>query len=169
MSDAQALSREQQIARICELIRGIPYAMLTSEGKGGVLHSRPMATQETDFDGDIWFLTKNDSGKADEIRHDANVSLSYSNPKESRFVSISGKAEIVQDRARVCEMWIPEYKVWFPEGENDPDIAVLRVHAIEAEYWESSASGLIQAARVELAATTSGETSAGTGKKLRIA
>lgn len=136
--------------------------MLTTADSSGALYSRPMVTQQTSFTGDLWFLTRQHSGKVEEIRHDAHVNLTYTDPRNSSFVSVSGRAELSKDRAKIEELWNPMYKAWFTEGVNDPEIRVLKVHVYGAEYWEarlrarSSAtsvfsSGLRRTARAKLA------------------
>ena len=52
----------------------------------------------------------------------------------------SGAAQLVRDRARIKELWNPFYTAWFPEGIDDPDVALLRVEVDSAEYWEGRSS-----------------------------
>ena len=86
-----------------------------------------MATQETEFDGTVWFLTRHESGKVHEIENDAHVSLLYSDPANHNFVSAKGRAQVSRDKAKIHDLWNPMFKAWFPEGEDDPAIAVLKV------------------------------------------
>jgi general stress protein 26 len=44
------------IQKLAELMKGIRFAMLTTVEEDGTLHSRPMTTQDTEFDGDLCFL-----------------------------------------------------------------------------------------------------------------
>ena len=100
-------------AQVALMIRGIKVAMLTTTAPDGSLHSRPMATQEAEFDGVLWFFTKSGSGKVDEILHDSEVNVSYASPEDHRYVSISGKAALVRDRDKIEEFWSPVYRTWF--------------------------------------------------------
>jgi general stress protein 26 len=34
-------------------------------------------------------------------------------------------------------------KAWFPDGLDDPDLALLRVHVEAAEYWDSPSSTMV--------------------------
>jgi general stress protein 26 len=68
------------------------------------------------------------------------VSVSFADPDNQRYVSISGTAQLVRDRKKIDELWRPEFKMWFPNGKDDPDVALLRVRTEQAEYWDSPAS-----------------------------
>jgi general stress protein 26 len=161
MSEAvPVLSREEGIAKIAELIQDIQIAMLTTVGVDGPLHSRPMATQRTPFDGELFFLTGEDSGKVHEIEDDAEVALTYVDPKHT-FLSLSGRASISNDRALIEELWNPTYKAWFPGGKNDPEIRVLRVQVEQAEYWEAPANALLRNVKILARAVTGGKTPVG--------
>lgn len=163
------MTHAEGMAKIAELVKGVRICMLTTENADGKFHSRPMATQEADFDGDVWFLTRDDSGKVSEIRHEAQVNLSYSDAKNGKFVSISGVAEVSKDRGKIKQLWNPMYKAWFPDGEDDPRITVLRVRGQEAEYWEASSSALVRGFKYVLAAVTRGEVEVGENKKVTLA
>ena len=115
--------------------------MLITESEDGALHSCPMATQQTEFDGILWFFTGLTSGKVNELEWNPSVNLSYAEPAEMRYVSVSGDAEIVQDRAKMEELWSALYKAWFPKGLDDPDLCLLKVEVNNAEYWEAPSGG----------------------------
>ncbi len=168
MSDFKELSGPEGLKKIGELIKGIHITMLTTVAPDGSLDSRPMATQHADdFDGTVWFLTRHESGKVHEIEEDAHVTLAYAEPSESTYVSAKGRARVSTDRARIKELWNPMYKAWFPGGEDDPQIAVLRVDITEAQYWEASSSKLIMGVKYLAAAVTGGKVNVGeTGKVL---
>jgi general stress protein 26 len=133
-------TREQGIEKVRELIKDIEFAMLTTVADDGSLHSRPMATQKADFDGDVWFFTKASSHKAQEISGDSHVNVTYSAPDDNVFVALSGTARMVRDRAKIQELWYPDVAAWFPEGPEDPDIVLLKVAVERAEYWEGPSS-----------------------------
>jgi general stress protein 26 len=154
--------------RLWELIKDIHIAILTTADDEGRLHSRPMATQQDSFSGELWFLTQHHSGKVEEIRENAHVSLSYSDPRESRFVSVNGRASVSRYQARIHELWHPMFKAWFPGGEDDPEIAVLKVTVDEAEYWEAPSSALVRNYRIMKRALTHGQSKVGEHEKLTL-
>jgi general stress protein 26 len=152
----EAVSRPQAITKIAEMIKDIRIAMLSTVTPEGTIHSRPMATQEAEFQGELLFLTRQESNKADEIAHDSRVTLNYVDSKNYRFVTLSGHAALSKDRVTIHELWNPLYKAWFPNGENDPQITVIRVNVDQAEYWEAPANAVIRGYELLKAAVTKG-------------
>jgi general stress protein 26 len=142
-SATQNLDHEQAIAKLNELIKGINVTMLVTQLADGSLHGRPMATQELESDGTLWFFTGASSGKVKEIQQDQHVLLSYAAPDDNRYVSVSGTAQMVRDRAKAKELWNPAFKAWFPDGLDDPELALLKVEVESAEYWDSPSSTIV--------------------------
>lgn len=135
---------------------------------GGVLRSRPMATQEADFDGTLFFLTGANTHKDEEIKKDNRVSVSYAEPSDNIYVSVSGTAETFHDQAKIDELWNPFYKAWFPEGQNDPNIRVLKVSVEQAEYWDSSSSTIVHLVGFLKALATGEQYDGGENKKIDL-
>ena len=156
------LSGQAGIKKIGELIKDIRIAMMTTAAADGSFDSRPMATQKTEFDGTVYFLTRQESGKVQELADDSHVSLVYAEPGDSKFVSVKGRAKVYRDQAKISELWNPMYKAWFPAGEQDPAIAVLQVAVHEAQYWEASSSKLVRGIKYVAAAATGGKVDIGT-------
>lgn len=136
-----------RLAELRDLVEGIEIALLTTRRPDGHLVTRPMATQDQSGGGDLWFVTDIGSGKVDEIRHDPNVCVGYLNPKTMEWVSVSGTATISQDRARIRDLYQPDWKAWFEDeggerdgGPDDPRLALLVVDAHEAHYLKTTAS-----------------------------
>ena len=102
-----------------KLVDGIETAMLTTRRADGHLVSRPMATQKRASGADFWFATVRTSPKVREISADPRVNLSYYRDRTREWVSVSGDARISEDRAKVRELWAPDWKAWFPK-EDDP-------------------------------------------------
>jgi general stress protein 26 len=55
-------------------------------------------------------------------------------------VSVTGVANLVRDRKKIEELWRPEFRMWFPEGKDDPEIALMQIKLEKAEYWDSPSS-----------------------------
>jgi general stress protein 26 len=146
MQSTPSPTHEQAVEKLARMIHGITYAMMTTVDAEGCMRSRPMATQNTEFDGTLWFFTGASTCKAGEIQRDQHVNLSYAQPEENRYVSVSGRATLVRDRAKIEELWNPAYKAWFPKGKEDPDIALIRVDVDKAEYWDSPSSAMVHVA-----------------------
>ena len=159
--------RESAIAKLKELTEGIDFCMLTTIDSGQ-LRSRPMSTQQAEFDGDLWFFTSDDTHKVEEIEKDDRVCVAYSNPSDSTYVSVSGRASVVKDRAKIEELWSPILKAWFPEGLDDPHLCLLKVSAEQAEYWESPSGTVVQILGFVKAIATGQQADWGDNEKLDL-
>ena len=137
-------SREQALSKLRQMIDGIPVAILTTLDQDGALRSRPMAAPQMDQDGVLWFFSTDYSPKVQDVRVHPQVSVSYSAPDQNRFVSLSGKADLVTDTRQIERLWKPALKAWFPRGAQDPDLALLRVDVLSAQYWDAPSSKLVQ-------------------------
>jgi general stress protein 26 len=141
------------LKKLRKLIKGARIAMLTTIAPDGALRSRPMATLKAPFEGDLWFFTRADVAKADEIRDNSHVNVSFADSDDDRYLSISGTASLVKDQALMEQLWSGRLKNWFPAGKKDPGLALLRVRVDRAEYWDSKTAqmvalgGLIQSSR----------------------
>jgi general stress protein 26 len=132
------MTDQAEVAKLAELLTKFHIAMLTTVSADGALTSRPMAVQRAEFDGDLWFFAPRDSDQVRHLRADPRIGVALSS--SDTWVSISGTAELVEDPAKVRELWNPVVEAWFPNGPDDPDVMLLRVHADGAEYWDSPGS-----------------------------
>jgi general stress protein 26 len=136
----EALTREEAIRKLSEMIKGIRVAMLTTVTERGWLRSRPMvAQQDQPFDGTLWFLSSASTRKARDVRDRQQVNLCYVSTARDRYVSVSGVAALLADPERVASTWNSVYAEWFPKGPTDPDLVLIKVQVQEAEYWDPTA------------------------------
>ncbi|SEU26344.1 pyridoxamine 5'-phosphate oxidase family protein [Paenibacillus sp. NFR01] len=126
-------NRQETIEKVRDLIKGIDVAMLTTVTDEGLV-SRPMKTQEVEFDGDLWFLTKKDTSKYDEIKHNQEVNVAY---VDKSYVSIRGNAEIVTDRDKVKQFWTVAHEKFLQTTSDDPNVILIKINTHTAEYWET--------------------------------
>lgn len=134
----------ESIEKLRDLVSDVKIAMMTTKAMDGSLQSRPMYTQDSEIDGDLWFVTGRDSGKVDQIEANAQVNIAYSEPASDTYVSVSGRATVGRDEAKLDELWNPMMRAWFPDGKDDPNITLVKVDVESAEYWDVSSSKLVQ-------------------------
>lgn len=142
------VSGMEAIARVRELVEDIDFTMLTTRDDAGNLVSRPMSTRQMDDAGDIWFFTLEHTKKVEEAESDPehDVGLSYLDAKDHRYVSVAGRATVVHDQTKMEELYSPDLDIWFADGLETPDIALLRVTPVECEFWEPAHGKLVTAA-----------------------
>jgi general stress protein 26 len=135
----------EAVKRLGELVRGIRVAMLTTVRPNGHLHSRPMMTQESELDDELWFFVDSRSAITDEITECHQVVLAYVDPSRERYVSVSGVAQLLREPDLIRRYWNHRAAEWFPNGpDNDPSLAVLRVQLEEAQYWDATSKSMVK-------------------------
>lgn len=139
-----AYDHSSQVAELKSRIGAIGYAMFTTMDAHGHLVSRPMTVQDIDAEGDLWFYTSTDTDLWQNIAGQPQVNLSFAEPEGKVYVSVSGQAERVVERARIAAMWTPAVQAWYPHGPDDPHVMLVRVVSHSAEYWDNNASSMVQ-------------------------
>jgi len=131
----------EQQKHLYELLKDFSTAMLVTHSPDGHMHGRPMAIAEMRPDADAYFVTGIDSPKAAEIAAHPVVTLTFQS--SNQYASLSGRAEIVQDRALIDRLYKEDWKIWFPQGRSDPAISLIKFTAQDGEYWDNAgAQGL---------------------------
>jgi general stress protein 26 len=133
--------RSAELTQLCHLIENIPVAMLTSVNADGALVSRPMTPLQMDSDGVLWFFIDWRSANADQL-HDVN--LSFTNPAQATYVSLSGHGEIDVDLACIKQHWTLFARPWFPDGPDSANLAMLKFVPEAAEYWDAPQGKIVR-------------------------
>jgi len=151
------------------MIKDIDFCMLTTIDEQGDPHSRPMSSNgDIDPNGDIWFFTGASSHKVSEIENSPKVNVSFADPKNQRYVSVTGSAQLTRDPKKIEELWRPEFKMWFPKGKDDPEIALMRIRLEKAEYWDSPSSTIAYVVNFVSAVVTGKQPEFGENKKVEL-
>lgn len=140
-----------------ELLKQFSTAMLVTHAGSDHLRARPMVIAQAEDTGKVWFITHVDTAKVHEIVQDTRVHL-VCLKEFTAYLSMSGTATLVQSFAKTEELWQESFKVWFPEGKEDPDIALIAVTLDEVEFWDNQGlnkvSYLFEAAKAYVTGTT---------------
>ena len=126
---------DSDVAKVAKLTKDIRIGMMTTVGPDGHFVSRPMAQQEVEFDGDLWFFAERDSRKVAHIAANPHVGLTLTSG--DTWISIDGEAEIVDDNAKARELWNTWVEAWMPQGPDDPSIVLIKLNGHSAEYWDT--------------------------------
>ena len=125
------------------MIENIETAMFTTRRRDGRLVSRPMANQVAATGADLWFVTSTDSAKVLELTRDPHVNLAYYKDRTREWVSVSGRARLVKDRAKIRELYRPDWKAWFGSRDSakagtpdDPRMVLIGVDIDSALFME---------------------------------
>lgn len=148
-----------------DLIEDIKLCMLVShDGSGDELRARPMDAHVAREEGAIYFLTDARGTKDDEVEINDNVCLTFADNSGYRYVSVTGNANVLDDRRKVHELWTPENKAFW-DSKDDPNIRVLRVRPSAAEFWTSPGK-IVTAVKMAAAAVTGAKPELGDNRKV---
>lgn len=145
MHDAnENVPTEKKLDDLFKLIDGIQVAMFTTRRPDAHLVSRPMQVQGRASGADLWFVTDVDTHKMDELEHEPHVNCSFYRDRTREWVSVSGRARVVRDRAKIHELYKPDWRAWFEDeggerngGPDDPRLALIAVDADSVVYMVS--------------------------------
>jgi general stress protein 26 len=134
---------KQELEKLYSHIADIEIAMMTTRRADGHLQSRAMATQKRALGADLWFVTLDTAPKLRDLDNDPHVNLSYYKDRTREWVSVSGVASVTRDRAKIHELYAPDWKMWFPkEGDprhgtpDDPRMVLIGVDVHAAVFLE---------------------------------
>ena len=134
---------ESTLEKLYEQIDDIEIAMMTTRRPDGHLESRAMATQKRAAGADLWFVTREETAKLRDIGGDPHVNLAYYEDRTREWVSVSGIATPTRDRAKIHELYAPDWKMWFAdEGDprhgtkDDPRMVLIGVNVHAAVFLE---------------------------------
>lgn len=168
MGEVKNLISAEAIDKIKKVAMDADIALFTTNLSKLPLATRPMGTLDVDDEGNLWFLSKNDSDKNHDISHDNQVQLFYSNKSSAEYLSIYGRAQILTDRTKIEEYWTPLAKAWFKEGKDDPTITLLKVTPEDAYYWDTKENKLITLVKIAFSAVTGSNVDGGIEGKIKV-
>ena len=152
--------------KVAELLEGERIGFLTTTAPEGRLTSRPMALQEVEFDGDLWFFTDRDSTVVAQIHHRPAVNVTVADSSE--WVSLNGTASVVEDTEKKRELWNKVVEAWFPDGPDADHVVLLRIQAESAEYWDTPGGRVATAVSLAKAKVTGKPYSGGENEKVEL-
>ncbi|QIX26664.1 pyridoxamine 5'-phosphate oxidase family protein [Nocardioides sp. JQ2195] len=120
---------------IVEMMRDQRFCMLTTFAPEGELHSHPMTPQRIDDDGDVWCFIDGTSESATNLIRDIRVNLAFGD--SSTWLSVAGSGVVLDDRDKIADLWNPMVEAWYPEGAESPDVRLLRVEPVSAQFWDT--------------------------------
>ena len=119
-----------------DLVSEFDVAMLVTHSANGI-HARPMAIARLDVGMcTTYFVTDINSIKVDEINSNPHALVTFQGAR--KYASVSGELAVLKDRELIEGMWKEIWKVWFPNGKSDPNIAILKFTAHAGEFWDNA-------------------------------
>lgn len=143
--------------KVYSLLQTFHTAMLITHTAEDTMHARPMEIAKADAECHLWFFTDGTSPKSHEIRQDQQVLVTFQKDHQ-KYLSLTGLAQLVTDRSTIGSLWQEDYRVWFPNGVDDPNLTLVHVIPQFAEFWDNSGTQgikyLYEATKAYLTRTT---------------
>ena len=148
------LQNEEALKKFKKLVEEVNICMFITATQNEHEHTRPMATIDVEDNGTLWFYTDIRSIKVEEVHTNRNVHLTYAHPGKESYIDVWGASSIVTDRALIKEKWSPIVKAYFPNGADDPNLALMQVQPTDVYYWEAESGKMVQFLKMAAAAVT---------------
>ncbi|MBV9932416.1 MAG: pyridoxamine 5'-phosphate oxidase family protein [Alphaproteobacteria bacterium] len=158
------MADEASPAKVWALMEKIGFCMLASRD-GEEIRARPMAAYVEEEDGKVYFLTDKASAKEEDVAAHPEVCLAFADAGAQTYVSVTGRAALSDDRARIRKIWSPAAKAWW-DGPDDPAIRLLTVTPRDAQYWDSPGTIL---SYVKMAAAVVSDSRPAVGEHAKVA
>ncbi len=154
------MTDNQNREKLWKLIKDVRFTMISHTTDTQEIHSQPMTmlnTEHMNENKNLYFILKDSNDLVKAINSGCNhIGLSFAEPADSVYVSMSAHAHISTDAALIEKLWNPWAENWF-EGKTDPSVRVLVAEAISAEYWNVTDNKVTQLFKV-LKGSLSGKT-----------
>jgi general stress protein 26 len=162
------LENEEALKKFKKLVNDINICMFITNKQGEKDHTRPMATIEVEDNGTLWFFTDIRSIKVEEVSADNKVHLIYSHPGKDSYLDVWGKASVVTDKQQIRDKWSTIVKAWFPDGVDDPNLALLKVEPQNNYYWDAETGKMVQFFKMAASIVTGKTIADGAEGKLNV-
>jgi general stress protein 26 len=127
-----------------------------------------MVLVQDDYDGTLWFYTDLESEKVFELENDNDVCVSFADPDDQTYVSLTGVGRAIQDKDLVDKYWNSFVSAWFPEGKNSPNVGMLEIKVQKGEHWNSDSSKMVKSIKTVIAKAKGEQPDLGENEKFGV-
>jgi general stress protein 26 len=160
------MTKPEVHTRVWDIIEKVGVGMLTTRFAGG-LRARPLEPRPDRAEGVIYFVTDVRGAKDDEIEAAPEVCLVVIDHKDKAYLSITGRASVVDDHAKAAVIWKKTDNMWW-KGPDDPNVRVLRLVPERAELWDGPSNSAAAAFEFAKARLTGKKPNLGENRKATI-
>ena len=135
---------ELQLNDISKMMRKLDICMMTTTAPDGAITSRPMSNNgDVEYDGNSYFFTYEQSELISELKENDKVNLGFIG-KDELYISVTGRAQLITEKAVLKEHWLDELDQWFEDGIDTPGIILIHVKAERVRFWHKEEEGEVR-------------------------
>ncbi len=161
------LNREESREKLRDLVDDIKVAMMVTGLEKRPINAIPMRTKKIDDEGNIWFISMDNSDHNKNLAINKDIHLLYSAPDDNEFLTVYGQAEITKDRSILEDLYSATSDNWF-DGVDDPKLTAIKVKPDEAYYWDSKMNKYVTLFKMGIGALTGEKKDVGKKGKLNL-
>ena len=119
--------RAAVIQAAADIMKASRYCALVTLGEDGQPQARTVDAFEPDNDMTVWIGTNPVTRKVQQIRKDPRVTLYYFDPAGPGYVTLLGRAEIVDDAAAKAAHWKEDWTRYYRDKNRGSDYVLIKV------------------------------------------
>jgi general stress protein 26 len=134
-------TRNEIVAAARAIIAKARYATFVTLGAKGEPRARIVDPFAPDAQFVVWVATNSATRKVTEIKRDQRVVISWFDPANPGYVSLSGNAVVINDAREKAAHWKDEWQAFYKNGNKGADYSLIRIKPLHMEVV-SNAAGL---------------------------
>ena len=158
---------DDKVDKVWSIMDDIKICMMTTRDDD-VLRARPMQAVVRKDEDAVYFFADVRDHKDEEVWAHPETCLAFQSESDKTYLSLSGRTIMLNDRAKMEELFVPAAKAYFPDGTDDPNLRLLSFTPEQAEYWDSTSSRIVTAVKMAAAIATGERPDLGTNEKVQV-
>jgi general stress protein 26 len=136
--EREAIDVGRLLAGAVKTIGSVRNCWLATAGVSGGPNFRPMGRLQHHADDNEWkirFLTDGRSRKASEMRRNSGVAIIYQHDPDDAFVTLIGKATLLENASEDRKRWKSAYDAYFPSEADRANAIFVELDVERMELW----------------------------------
>jgi general stress protein 26 len=121
-----------------ETIDAAPCCVAITVDGNGDANARLVATSKLTDAWTVRFMTDRRTRKIGELQRNGRMTLFYQHDAGGAYVSLVGRAAVIDDAEVKTAIWQPHSFKWHPGGPSDPNVVLVEFTTERIETWSSS-------------------------------
>jgi general stress protein 26 len=120
-----------------ETVNAVPTCLAITIDGNGDANARAINTSKLTDEWTVRFITDRRTRKVGEIARTGRMTLVYFHQAGGAYVTLVGRARIIEDVAVKQTIWQPGSFKWHPGGPTDPNVVLVEFMTERIETWNT--------------------------------